>query len=163
MEMDWNEFLERAVGQTILALEERPYLPHGQLPADRWFRTGEAMVPRPHPVMLEHYQKWAWVVGLVIGTYLNHLFAENRVTGNRFVLYCGKGVDINRCYAIHHGLSWVVTEHIVIRVVQAFITALHESPDFASWRENVEIVIRCPNGGRFVLYDHNGSPGFRRL
>lgn len=163
MEMDWNEFVKRAVDQTILALEERSRLSDGILSEERWFRSGEAMGIRPRSVMHEHYQEWAPFVGLVIPTYLNHLFRENRVRGSLFVLYRGDCFDANLCYAIHSQLAFVVTEHVVIRVVQAFIAALHESPDFSSWRHKQNIVIRCPNGASFSLYDHNSCPGFLRV
>lgn len=161
--MDLGEFVSRAVDQTILALEEWPYLSHGTLPEDRWFRSGEAVSVRPRPVMFEHYRKWASLAGLVVPVYLNYLFREHRVTGDRFVLYRGDAFDDNTCYVIQGQLAFVTTEHIVIRVVRALIAALCESPDFAAWREKKEFLIRCPNGAVFSLYDHNGYPGFLRM
>ena len=163
MEMDWNEFVRRAVDQTILAIVERSRLSHGILSEQQWFRVGEGMGIRPRSAMHEYYQEWAPIVGLIVPTYLNHLFRENRVKESRFVLYRGDSFDPNLCYAIHHQLAFVVTEHNVIRVVQAFITALCESPDFSSWRHKQNIVIHCPNGASFSLYDHNTYPGFLRM
>lgn len=162
MSIDLSEFLERAVQQTVIALADRRALPHGTLAETDWFGPGEAVAPRPCPRMLEYYQKWAPHAGLVIPFFLNHLFKQHRETGKWFVLYRGDALNLNVCYLVHHELGFMVSEHTVIRVVEAFITALHESPDFMEWRRGATYVIRCPNGAHFSLYDHNGSPGFRR-
>jgi hypothetical protein len=162
MEIELHEFLERAVQQTILALEARESLPQGTIAAADWFRSGEGMARRPYPRMLEYYLKWAPHAGLIIPFFLNHLFQQHRVTGEWFVLYRDDAFDLNVCYLLHHQLPFVVSEHVVISVAQAFITALHESPDFKEWREGRTYAIRCPNSAYFSLYNHNGSPGFRR-
>ncbi len=163
MELDWNEFAQRAIEQTILAIEARAQLTHGSLSERQWFRSGEATSLRPRPIMLEWYSARAGQAGLVIPTYLNYFFQECRVKGEWTVLRRGQELHVDSCYAIHHQLSFVVTEHAVIQTVQGFIDALHESPDFAAWRERRSYIVHCPNGAAYSLYDHNGSPAFIRV
>ncbi len=162
MNIGLNEFLNRAVQQTILALAEPKELPNATISASNWFRASEAMVPRPRPRMLEYYENRAPKVGLIIPFFLNHLFEQHRETGKWFVLYNGDSFDLNVCYLLQHQLRFVVSEHDVISVVQAFIAALHQSPYLNKWRgEGMTWTIDCPNGAVFTLYNHNGSPGFR--